>query len=83
MKVHDNGILKAGGVCIDEVEVIGETAYSEELLWSVVHSWADLVHKYFLDKEYDRSSLGLGDAFRRLLCANRVQKRIEDEGHLS
>jgi hypothetical protein len=50
------------------------------LLWSVVHSWAALVHKHFFNKEYDRSSLGLGDAFRRLLCGNRIPLPSDAEG---
>ncbi|KUJ14857.1 uncharacterized protein LY89DRAFT_783924 [Mollisia scopiformis] len=69
-------VLELSGVAIDRVAVIGETAFSDGLLVSVVRSWARLLVDHFgphnKAKEYIRTSYGLGDAFRRTICADTV-----------
>jgi hypothetical protein len=88
---HGYGLIELPGLQMDRIVVTGETAFSEDALWSVVHSWAFLVHTHFLNKNYDRSDKGLGDAFRRTLCTDAVMtdpdfkglttRRVENHDH--
>jgi hypothetical protein len=77
---HGRGVIMLSGLHMDTIAVTAEMAFSEEGLLSVVHSWATLVHTHFLNKNYDRSSSGLGDAFRRTLCADTIRTGSDNKG---
>lgn len=67
---HGFGVIGLPARNMDRVAIISETAFSEEDILSVVHSWAVLVDDHFCNKNYDSGSGGLGGAFRRTLCAD-------------
>jgi hypothetical protein len=77
---HGRGVIGLPGLHVDRVVEIGETAFSEEDLLPVVRSWIFLLREHFRNKNYDRSSRGLGDAFRRTLCADTVSIGPESKG---
>jgi hypothetical protein len=77
---HGCGVIRLAGLHVDTIAVTAETAFSDEVLLSVIRSWATLLGTHFLNKNYDRSSSGLGDAFRRTLCAGTVRTGSDTEG---
>jgi hypothetical protein len=86
LKNHGSCVIEIPGVKIDEILVIAETAFSNEVLLDVIRSWADLVEKPF--REYkeetiDRSASSLAVAFRRTLCANTKDDFSDPKGYES
>jgi hypothetical protein len=77
---HGNGVIELAGLHIDNIVVTGEAAMSEGGILSVVDSWGSLVHSYFLNNGYDRTSGGLGHAFRKTLCADTVSTGSDAKG---
>jgi hypothetical protein len=69
------------GLQVDEIIFTGEVTFSDETLLSVIHSWAFLVHTHFPNKTYGSNGTGLGDAFRRTLCAGmKTSTSLDAEG---
>jgi hypothetical protein len=77
---HGDGVIGLAGFQVDEIICTGEVAFSDEVLLSVIYSWALLVESHFRNTTYVLSTAGLGDAFRRTLCADITSTGSDTKG---
>jgi hypothetical protein len=77
---HGDGVIRLAGFQLDEIIFTGEAAFSDEVLLSVIYSWALLVKSHFRNTTYVLSTAGLGDAFRRTLCADITSTGSDTKG---
>ena len=92
LRNHSDGVLSLPGLCIDKILITGDIAYSDNDPWSVVYSWAvQVVNHFTVLREpplLPVLSKGVGEAFRRTICAdvvasNSIVQRIgkDMDGH--
>ncbi|KAE8448242.1 hypothetical protein EG329_009673 [Mollisiaceae sp. DMI_Dod_QoI] len=75
-----DGIVELAGLNIDTIAVTSETAFSDDVLLSVIHSWAAMAVSHVVIEEHSRKGKGLGDAFRRTICADIVPSGSDTKG---
>jgi tellurite resistance protein len=80
LKTHGDGVIALAGFQVDKIAFTGEVAFSDEVLLSVIYSWALLVSIHSLHPSYGRGTAGFRDAFRRTLCADITSTGSDTEG---
>ena len=75
-----SGVISLAGLHVDRIAIVGATALSDDVLLSSIRSWILLLEAYFHGK---KSISELGDAFRRMICADTVRTRSDKNGFTS